>query len=214
MANQAVNGEIDLDCKGVCIFGLPDGGKSTLARSIARTYGAQCFVYDTLHEYPPDAYDHYRPAGRYDVPEYERTIRGAMTSGRYKMLIIDESNRFNPSKPKPLPQATADLNDWRSHYGLATVHICRLPVQLNQDLTELAHYLFIFKMPGKNSIAYLNDSAVGLGDAASALLPYHFLIVFPDRHFEVCAPVPKDNATNKKIKNGGGATRKDAAPES
>jgi hypothetical protein len=203
------NGEIDLDCKGACIFGLPDSGKSTLARSIARTYGAACFVYDTLHEYPPDTYDHYRPADRYSVPEYERVIRAAMVSGKYKLIIVDESNRFNPSKPKPLPQATADLNDWRSHYDLSTIHICRLPVQLNQDLTEQAHYLFIFRMPGKNSIAYLNDSAEGLGEAASHLLPYHFLIVHPDRIFQVSAPVPRDNATNKKIKSHGGALKAD-----
>jgi len=189
--------ELDLANKAFGIFGLPDSGKSTLAHYILNQYGDVAFVYDTLHEFPDSPFDSYVPKGRYDAAELEAVIRVAIK--RYKMIVIDECNRFCPSKPAPLPQAIADLNDWRAHYGLSFGFVCRRPVQLNQDLTELAHYLFIFNLKGKNDIQYLNDLADGLGDAVSQLELYHFMVVDPMRNYEVCPPVPREFKTNKKL---------------
>jgi DNA helicase HerA-like ATPase len=189
--------ELDLANKAFCIFGLPDSGKSTLANYILTQYGAVAFVYDTLHEFPGEPFDSYTPRGRYNSAELGAVIRVAMK--HYKMIIIDEANRFCPAKPAPLPQTIADLNDWRAHYGLAVGYIARRPVQLNQDLTELSHYLFIFNLKGKNDIQYLNDLAGGLGDAVSQLAQYHFMIVDPMRNYQVSPPVPADFKTNKKL---------------
>jgi len=190
---------LDLSSKAFCIFGLPDGGKSTLAGYILSQYGAQAFVYDTLGEYPEQPFDSYTPRGRYDAGELEAVIRPVMTGGKYSLIVIDEANRFCPSKPAPLPQTIADLNDWRAHYSLAAGFIARRPVQLNQDLTELAHYLFIFALKGRNDIAYLNDLAEGLGDAVSRLEKYHFVAVDPQRNYEVYPPVPEHFKTAKKL---------------
>jgi len=134
------------------------------------------------------------------VPELERVVRRVMASKRYKLLVIDEANRFCPSKPKVLPQAVADLNDWRAHYGLAVGFICRRPVQLNQDLTELAHYLFVFQMPGKNDQDYLNSLSRGLGDAVAKMPKYHFILADPERNYELYSPVNKSFVTSKKIR--------------
>lgn len=189
--------ELQLENKAFCIFGLPDSGKSTLAHFIIAQYAGQAFVYDTLHEYPGINFDTYCPKDRYSAVELDMVIRIAMR--RYKLIIIDECNRFCPSKPAPLPQAVADLNDWRAHYGASVGYIARRPVQLNQDLTELAHYLFIFCLKGRNDIQYLNDLTAGLGDSVSELAPYHFIVVDPQRSYQTYSPVPREFKTDKKI---------------
>ena len=190
---------LDLTGKGFCIFGLPDSGKSTLANKILKDYRGSAFVYDTLTEYDEEPYDSYIPEDRYDPAELEGITRNILASRRYSLFVIDEANRFCPSKPAPLPQAIADINDWRAHYEIGVGYIARRPVQLNQDLTELAHYLFIFNLKGKNDIQYLNDFSVGLGDAVFEIPAYHFMVVSPDRSYELYAPVPRSNATRKKL---------------
>lgn len=191
---------LDLLGKGFAIFGLPDCGKSTLAHYILNQYGARAFVYDTLNEYPDTPFDSYTPKSQYDSAELEAVIRAVIAKNQYSMVLIDEANRFCPSKPAPLPQAIADLNDWRAHYGLSVGYIARRPVQLNQDLTELAHYLFIFRLRGKNDTQYLNDIAAGLGDAVNELPPYHFVMVDSQRNYQLFNPVPGEFKTDKAIK--------------
>jgi len=194
---------LELEDKSFCIFGLPDSGKSTLASFILAQFGASAFVYDTLSEYPGTPYDSYSPHDRTSKEELGRIIRPVFTRGKYRLLMIDEANRFCPTKPAPLPQAIADLNDWRAHYSVSVGFIARRPVQLNQDLTELAHYLFIFGLRGKNDVQYLNDISAGLGDAVTKIPPYHFILVSPDRSYTLYAPVPRGFATNKKIQTPG-----------
>ncbi|TRZ50593.1 MAG: hypothetical protein D4S01_06425 [Dehalococcoidia bacterium] len=190
---------LNLENKAFQIFGLPDSGKSTLANFILNQYGKSAFVYDTLAEFSDEPYDSYVPKNRGSVAELEQVIRNAMACRRYKLIYIDELNRFCPSKPAPLPQAIADINDWRAHYGLVFGGAARRPVQLNQDLTELAHYLFIFKLTGKNDIQYLNDMSEGLGDLVKALAPYHFVVLNPGRDYQVYSPVPIEFKTSKKL---------------
>jgi len=196
---------VNLTGKSFCVFGLPDSGKSTLVNFILHQFGRTAFIYDTLHEFPADPFDSYEPDGRMSALELERTIRLVIKARKYKLFVIDEANRFCPSKPKPLPQAVADLNDWRAHYDLGAGFVCRRPTQLNQDLTELAHYLFIFRLPGKNDRDYLNNLSTGLGGAAARLPKYHFLTVDPERNYTVTTPVPRKFATDKKSRSPRGA---------
>ena len=187
----------DLNNKSFCIFGLPDSGKSTLANRILDSFGEKGFVYDTLNEYPDTPFDSYAPKGRYDVKEFQTVLRAVMNKGFFKLILIDEANRFCPSKPAPLPQAVADLNDWRAHWQVSVGFIARRPVQLNQDLTELSNFLFIFGLKGKNDIQYLNDISAGLGDLVSKIPVYHFVAVDAARNYELMAPVEKRYITAK-----------------
>lgn len=191
---------LELIGKGFAVFGLPDSGKSTLVNKILSDWGPAAFVYDTLSEYADNPYDSYIPDDRYSPVELELVIRNILASSRYSLFIIDEANRFCPPKPAPLPQAIADLNDWRAHYGLAVGFVARRPVQLNQDLTELAHYLFIFQLDGKNDVRYLNDLKDGLGDAVTNLDPYHFVLYHKGSDFEVYNPVSEMFTTDKKLR--------------
>ena len=187
--------KLNLTRKTWAVFGYKGGGKSTLSKGIASKYGLKCLYYDTLHEVPIEASFHsYQPKNRQNVSELEAVIALVKANKRYRLLIIDEANRYCPPKPHPLPAGIADMNDWCRHpqYNLSVGYIARRPVQLNTDLTELADYLFIFQLGGKNDIKYLNDLRNGLGDIVKDLPPFHFVLVKPDRTWEVHAPIKPD----------------------
>lgn len=184
---------LNLRSKTFCVFGLRGSGKSTLVNWIATNFDNKCLVYDTLHEVPEAAhYYSYPPRDRYSVSELNDVIAGVIAARRFDLFIIDEANRFCPSKPAPLPKGVTDLNDMCRHYGLGAGYVARRPVQLNQDLTELAEYIFIFHLVGKADISYLNDIAYGLGDTVLAIPNFHFVLVSPDRSYEVYDPITPD----------------------
>ena len=54
---------------------------------------------------------------------------------------------------------------------------------------ELAHYLFVFRMWGKNDIDYMNSLSKGLGDAMTSLPPHHFAMVYPNRSYQLMKPI-------------------------
>lgn len=194
---------LDLSNKCTCLLGLQDSGKSTLAHFIASEYGGAAFVYDTLNEFPEQPFDSYVPKDRESVGELEIVVRRVLSLRKYTLLIIDEANRYCPSKPTPLPSAIRDMNDYRAHYGLGTLYIARRPVQINQDLLDLSNYLIIFHLTGKHDIDYLNDTYTGLGDAVASLAPYYFIVHQPMTGFEVHFPISANFKTNKKLARDG-----------
>ena len=184
---------IDIRNTTFAVFGLRGTGKSTFVDYIARQFKHKALVYDTLGEVPEKAnYDSYTPVNRYNPAELGGVISSIIASKQYRLFIIDEANRFCPSKPNPLPEWVADLNDQCRHYQIAVGYVARRLVQLNQDITELADYLFIFHLKGKGDIAYLEDISTGLGDAVLALPKYHFILVNPDRSFQTYSPIEAD----------------------
>jgi hypothetical protein len=169
--------ELDLENKSACIFGMPNSGKSTLTNCILKSFGPMAFIYDTLDEYEAQGeYHSYTPKDRASIVEIERITRAVMKSRRYALYAIDEANRFAEPKPAPLPAFLRDLNDYRAHYELSTLYICRRPVQFHTDIVDLANILIIFRMDGPHDIAYLNNIKAGLGDVASTLPPWHFIV--------------------------------------
>ncbi|MAH51857.1 hypothetical protein CMI37_38930 [Candidatus Pacearchaeota archaeon] len=189
---------IDLHRKTFCMFGLRGTGKSTNANFICNSFGRKALVYDTLDEVPINAkYDSYLPKVRNSSPELETVIRKVKNS-HYELFLIDEANRYCPSKPSPLPQEVADINDQCRHYNLALGYIARRPCQLNQDLTELADYLIIYHLKGKADIQYLNNLSQGLGKAVLILKKYQFILVMPDRSFKLMHEIEPDKLWLKR----------------
>jgi len=89
-----------LERKTFCLFGLRGSGKSTMANHIAESYGSAALVYDTLNEAPAAAkYHTYAPANRNDAGELSAVIGMIKDSRQYRAFLIDEANRFCPSKP-------------------------------------------------------------------------------------------------------------------
>lgn len=186
---------IDLERKTFVAFGLRLSGKSTLCNYIASEYGTRACLFDTLGEAPANArYSFYVPKDRYSTSELEAfNMRAIIPAGQqapnFDLYIIDEANRFCPPKPSPLPRTVAQLNDEGRHYPMSVGFIARRPCQLNQDLTELADYMFLFRLVGTADYKYLENLIGGLGDVVFALPDYHFVTVFPDRKFKVMKPI-------------------------
>ena len=180
----------DLHSRRFCIFGLQGSGKSFVARRILLSEPAH-FVYDVMHEY--QGCNRYLVRNRQYTPEALAELdllvnRVVIGSHKVRLFVMDEASRYCPNR-RPLPESIGELNDLQRHYDVACGFIARRPVQLNTDLVELSHYLFVFTLRGKNDLAYLDSLASGLADAVAGLEKYHFVVVDPQRHFSVHSPV-------------------------
>lgn len=190
--------EIDITDKRFCILGLQGTGKSVLSKHFLETTRNN-IVYDVQREYY--GYNRYvvslKQVHRHDpddpaIRELDHFVyKIVIGTGQIRLFIFEEANRYCPNK-KPLPGSILVLNDDQRHLKVAFGIIARRPTQLNTDLVELAHYLFIYRLPGKNDREYLESIAEGLGDTVRELKEFHFAVVNPDRSYFVHAPVPFD----------------------
>lgn len=183
--------------KGFAIFGQRGTGKSILVKEIL-SHERQHIVYDVMREHR--GFNRYIPTWRQVIKHNAKdpaiielntfVNRVVLRSKQIRLFILEEANRFCPPKPTRLPSSILDVNDFCRHERLSWGIVARRPVQVHTDLVELAHYLFIFRLVGKNDIEYLETIAEGLGEAVKKLPEYHFVIAAPDRSFEVHSPVP------------------------
>lgn len=185
---------IDLTAKRFTIFGIQGSGKTVLAKFLIKPYNSY-FIYDTLHEYKGLGSTKqkvvYKPSHATTgkaINEFNYVINKAVIPLKPTVFLIDEMNRFCPNR-KPMPEAMQKLSDWHRHYNIGFGGIARRPTDVNTSLVELSHYIFLFGLQGKNDYRYMNDLVDGLGDAVRALDPFHFIMVKPDRTFELMNPV-------------------------
>lgn len=182
---------MDLKGRRFALLGLQGSGKSVNAKWILRHYPRH-LVYDPLKEYV--GFNRYLPAHRdyslESIAEINAVVQKLVfaNQGKLDLFVIDEANRYCPTR-RPLPETIGQINDFNRHMNLGFGVIARRPVQLNADLIELAHDLFIYRLKGKNDIMYLDSLVDGLGNAVLSLKPYYFVHVNEFRDFEVCAPV-------------------------
>lgn len=187
----------DLKDKRFVILGLQGSGKTTMAKHILGTVKNH-IVYDVHHEY--QGFNRYfvenrqvRKSGDNNdlaIAELNRFVTTCVLGpGLIRLFVLDEANRYCPNK-YPLPSSILTLNDDNRHESIAFGVVARRAAQLNTDLVELAHYLFIYRLTGKNDYQYLEDISQGLGDAVRALPDFHYCLVHPNRQYETCKPVP------------------------
>ena len=197
---------ITLDNKRFTIFGLPGSGKTELAKSIIRSTD-KYVVYDPLGKDIEHrdfiGYRRYIPQDRNSPDELSRFINGTVIPNRrhVRLFVVDEANKYVKPKPSRLPPGIADLNDLSRHWGIAWGLIARRPSQFHTDVVELCHYLFVFKLPGKNDHKYLNDVMAGAGDAVQTLPEFHFLVIdFVEGRFYIHRPITLDNSPPPDLK--------------
>lgn len=186
----------DLKNKRFVVLGIQGAGKSVLIGHILKSEKNH-LVYDVHHEhkkfntYQVEHRQVRRPGNPSDpaIVELNNLVdRVVLGSGRIRLFVIEETNRYCPNK-YPLPSSILTLNDDQRHDRIAFGTLARRAAQLNTDLVELAHYMFIFRQPGKNDRQYLDEIAEGLGDLVQKLPKYHFVIVDEIRDFQVHKPV-------------------------
>lgn len=178
---------VNLSNKRFCIFGLQGSGKSVLLKTLVRQEPSH-MIYDVHHEHAGlnRYFVQHRQVDRRrkDAPgiiELDNFVnRLVLESKQVRLFVLEEANRYCPNK-YPLPASILVLNDDQRHDRIAFGSIARRPAQLNTDLVELAHYLFIFQLTGRNDYQFMEDTAMGLGDVVRDLLPYHFVVVPPRR---------------------------------
>ncbi|OGN99176.1 MAG: hypothetical protein A2Y89_03090 [Chloroflexi bacterium RBG_13_51_18] len=193
----SITGLPDLTNKRFVVLGIQGSGKSVLVKYILKSY-KHSIVYDVLREH--QGLDRYFVERRQVVKHNEDdpaiielnnfVNQVVIGSGQIRLFVLEEANRYCPPKPTPLPSSILDLNDFNRHDKIAWGAVARRPSQLNTDLIDLAHYLFLFELPGKHDRDYLSDIIDGLGEAVRDLPPYHFIIVEHNRKFQTHKPIP------------------------
>lgn len=178
---------MDITGKRFVILGLQGSGKTELAKHLL-SKAKYHLVYDVLHEY--EGFNRYVPTDRNSRDELSKMVNKLVIAElKPTLFIVDEANRYMLPKPTALPSGITELNDWSRHIGLSWGAICRRPTQLHTDIMELAHFLFIFVLKGKNDNQYLDTILPGLGDTVAGLPDYHFAVVSENRSVSIHSPI-------------------------
>lgn len=189
---------MELAAKRFAIIGPQGCGKTVLAHYLARQFPTALII-DPLDEYgdmPEGTHRHYLPKNLHysdaSNEEVNQIIGRYVTNGPYArkvdLWLVDEASRYFPHS-RPLPSRVGWLNDTIRHTGMAWGIVARRLVQLNVDLIELAHYLFLFRMTGKNDLAYADNLSTGLADIIRELPEYHFVSRDPMGNIRVHEPI-------------------------
>jgi len=185
------------------IVGLQGSGKTELAKKMIREKTQKhqkVLIVDILGEYYKDKSlghcDVFIPTNSVnpvvEVAEmtYNYIITPYLETGKqpYRLVVYDEGSRYFQNK-QPLPQQIGYLNDFARHLKIDIITIARRFTQLNTDLVELSHQLFIFNQTGINDIKRLNELSNGLGDIVVDLQPYYYVEVDQRRKYQIKPPI-------------------------
>ena len=184
------------------IVGLQGSGKTELAKKMIKqktAFNKKVLVVDILNEYNNKALgkiDIYIPDNSVNpVAEVNQLITNYILNpyfetGKqpYSLIVFDEASRYFQNKI-PLPQSMGYINDMARHLNLDVITIARRFTQLNTDLVELSHNLYIFIQSGINDIKRLNELSMGLGDTVLNLPKYYYVEVDQWRKYNIKPPI-------------------------
>lgn len=188
---------LDFSNKRIVIFGNNLSGKSFLAKYICSKVRPN-FVFDYHGEYNGINDNRYLPTYKDNfesmTQELDLVVNNVVIPeakrGNIKLFVFDEASQYCLPKPSRLPQSIRNLNDNYRHYGnMGILFIGRRPSQINQDITELAHYKIFFRLGGRADSNYEDDLEQGLAAKVKALKPYHFVVVDEHGIAKTYAPV-------------------------
>lgn len=182
-----------------CIVGLQGSGKTQLSKKIAREFLSKkqkVLIIDLMKEYNLKGADIYRPVDNVNpVDEVSTIIQNYIInpfeengSQPYRLVIFDESSRYFNNKLS-LPKPMGYINDFARHLKINVITVARRFTQINTDLVELSHNLYIFNQSGLNDIKRLDELSIGLGDTVLNLKPYHYVYVNQTRQYEIKNPI-------------------------
>ena len=165
--------------KQFVVMGLRGSGKTFFSNKLAQMTMTAVFDVNNEYETTPNIV-RFRVSNSMDFitlqKEADKAIRFVVNNNRViKMLIIEEANRVFPNKMR-LPFMARELVDLGRHYGITIGYITRRPTQLNTDIVELADYMVIFSLKGKNDIQYLEDLRQGLGKEVAHLKKFEYIV--------------------------------------
>ena len=189
--------------KRITIVGLQGSGKTQLAKKMIRDKvrkNKKVLVFDILGEYVKDKslgnIDVFIPQDRIEpLLEIDTVLKNYVVEPyiydkkkNYSLIVFDEASRYFINKLK-LPSNMGFINDMARHIELDIICIARRFTQLNTDIVELSHYLYIFNQAGINDIKRLNELSIGLGDTVLTLNKYHYIEVNQFRQYSIKKPI-------------------------
>ena len=171
--------KLDLRQRISVVMGLHMTGKTYLTRWLAKKY--KSIAYDVYNDFE-DVADVYIPeynAGDKAQQEHDLFLNEVMNGklkNKYNMLIIDEATRYYINRHSLLTNQYRLINEYR-HYNLGVIFVTRRPSDITTSIIELARYLFIFRLTGRNDLNFLDDIKPHLSDIVSNLNEHEFYIV-------------------------------------
>lgn len=195
--------DIELEGKLVCVFGLPNTGKTNFLRYItALPPYRRNLIFDPVKDYPTEkAGLVYRPKSREHSSEggecdkelglvVDEMVNNAPKALRPRYIIIDEANRSLKNQ-HPIPTPVKDLIDFNTHYDprITVIAACRRPAKLHTDIREIANHFFIFSQGGKNDERSYSNIASDLPELLDEKDPYEFVHVNSNREATLFSPV-------------------------
>ena len=180
---------LDLTGKRICVVGLQGSGKSYLTKYLLERY-KRVFVIDPMDEYQIIDKDKNRVRVVLKEEVIPDIVFDTIENTHLDMLIVDELSRFAPSR-RSINSRLKNFADVCRHPPTPTtfVGIARRPGQVFTDYVELAHYIFIFRLRGRNDSIWLANQAIDLPTTVHGLKQYEFVCLDPDRSFKVMPPV-------------------------
>lgn len=187
----------------IVVVGLQGSGKSTWTHAYIRAHlaaGHKVLIFDPMREYGkiPGATVYQPKAAGGDAlrREFELMVSKLIIqpykrnrTQPYRLLVCEEASRYLMAG-KPLPENIGWVNDTMRHMKLSWVCIARRFVQMQVDISELAHRIIIYRLAGVNDMRRLADISEGLDDAVRSLAKYHYVEVDAERRYEIRPPVP------------------------
>lgn len=180
---------LDLTGKRICVLGLQGSGKSYLAKYLMDRY-KRIFIIDPMNEYHNIDRDKKRVRIVIKDEIIPDVVFDTIENTHLDLLIVDEMSRFAPSRRTINPRLR-NFADVCRHPPTPTTFlgIARRPGQVFTDYIELAHYIFIFRLRGRNDSIWLANQATDLPTTVHGLKQFEFVCLYPDRTFKVMSPV-------------------------
>lgn len=195
--------DITLEGKIVCVFGLPNTGKTNFLRYLTSLPPyRRNLIFDPVKDYPTDTYGLvYRPKSRTHSSEggecdselgfvVDKMVNNAPKPFKPKYIVIDEANRSLKNR-QPIPEPVQDLVDFNTHYDpqMSLICACRRPAKLHTDIREIANHFFVFSQGGKNDSRNYADISEELPELLDKKEQYEFVYVDSERDCHIFNPV-------------------------
>lgn len=178
------------------LFGKKGGGKSTLARKLAKRYARRVYL-DPMFEvrdaviatsfHDLALYVGARGTGSFsvalrtlDMHEELRTVE-LLTHGDPErplfpgtLIVLEEMDRL--CSPNSLPPGMQRLANYARHFGVSIIGVARSPKRIHPDFRRAADVIYVGAMNEPADVDYLNEYVGNdFCDRARALQGYDFL---------------------------------------
>lgn len=187
--------DINLKNKTFVVAGLKNTGKTFLVQNAILNSIPNNAVYDITGEYKNCKSAKYVYASsnkQYSqemISEVDNFIEKLVNAKKPELVIFEEADCVLPNM-RITSSSLLHLNSTCRHFdkerGISVGFITRRLPDLNSKIVEIADYIFIFQLSGKNDLIYLEQLKKGLSEQMAQIEQNHkFIVLDGARNFAV-----------------------------